>query len=326
MKNQSYKISSLLILFLFSCIAFGKFGGPDFMDGDKKLNLINPVENNCFLGITNPKLIKEYNSTLNHSAETAPNLYCSVDYLPDMDSGLGNLSEGAVLAADFYLGMSDAIILETLKVMMTGTVSTVTFTLYDGSYWGPEDNIILGPATIVPINQTFVGMMGDREVYEIELDLYSEFGDWAIIDKTHWVALTTESDEENYWVYSEEINNDTNFYYFDSNNQTWTDVQNFGYIADGNLSITGMCLNTIEQEYHQFNYYPNPTKDLLNIDSTRKIKTLEVFDLNGKLLRKIIPDSKFKTQIDTSTLPNGIYMFRATLENGEIETFKIVRE
>src|SRR5690606_20070503 len=73
-----------------------------------------------------------------------------------------------------------------------------------------------------------------------------------------------------------------------------------------------------------FSYYPNPAKDVLNITADRDIQSVTAYNVLGQqvLNQKNIVNGK----VDVSALTTGAYMFRVTFENGETETFKVLKE
>ncbi|HUH34405.1 MAG TPA: T9SS type A sorting domain-containing protein, partial [Moheibacter sp.] len=73
-----------------------------------------------------------------------------------------------------------------------------------------------------------------------------------------------------------------------------------------------------------FAYYPNPVRDVLNITSKVGVKSVEVFNLAGQNVLRTMKVNK--GQVDVSALATGTYVFRATLENGQVETFKIIKK
>ncbi|HUH34476.1 MAG TPA: GEVED domain-containing protein [Moheibacter sp.] len=73
-----------------------------------------------------------------------------------------------------------------------------------------------------------------------------------------------------------------------------------------------------------FAYYPNPVRDVLNITSKVGVKSVEVFNLAGQNVLRTMKVSQ--GQVDVSALATGTYVFRATLENGQVETFKIIKK
>lgn len=84
---------------------------------------------------------------------------------------------------------------------------------------------------------------------------------------------------------------------------------------------TDRILTTNENDLSALSMYPNPTKDFVNIDSKTPIKSVVVFNADGK---KLI-ESKF-SKIDFNKYPAGIYVVIATLENGKTVTNKIVKQ
>ncbi len=59
--------------------------------------------------------------------------------------------------------------------------------------------------------------------------------------------------------------------------------------------------------------WPNPTTETLNLDMTGsgKIKTFELYDMSGKLVRIVPAYESSKQQLDVSDLKTGIYILRA---------------
>jgi hypothetical protein len=67
--------------------------------------------------------------------------------------------------------------------------------------------------------------------------------------------------------------------------------------------------------------YPNPVKDILNIDILdNTISSIKVYDLQGKL---ILEDTN--TTINVNHLSNGIYIVKVVTEEGEF-TKKFIKE
>lgn len=70
-----------------------------------------------------------------------------------------------------------------------------------------------------------------------------------------------------------------------------------------------------------FEIYPNPTKDVLNINSSRNIDLIEIFDLLG---RKQISMKGTHKQIDLSPLNRGMYVLSISLD-GKLLRRKIIK-
>jgi hypothetical protein len=83
-------------------------------------------------------------------------------------------------------------------------------------------------------------------------------------------------------------------------------------------------LGVSDMNSFDFSYYPNPVRDVLNIQSQKSVKSVEAFNLTGQ---KVISDAKvLNGQINVNALTSGTYVFRVTLEGGQVETFKIIKK
>jgi len=103
------------------------------------------------------------------------------------------------------------------------------------------------------------------------------------------------------------------------------------YTSNGSeyvYALNGVCedyLGMSDMNSFDFAYWPNPVKDELNFNSNRKVQTIEIFNMSGQK----ISEMKLNTasgKVSTNNLSSGVYLFRAILENGQIETFKIVKK
>jgi len=71
--------------------------------------------------------------------------------------------------------------------------------------------------------------------------------------------------------------------------------------------------------------YPNPTANLLFIDTTdNQIQKIEIYDLQGRLL-KTIKENKEKYQIDISNFTSATYLVKLSTEKGS-QTVKVVKK
>jgi hypothetical protein len=74
----------------------------------------------------------------------------------------------------------------------------------------------------------------------------------------------------------------------------------------------------------QFSYYPNPTRNELNLTAAKNISTVEMFNLLGQRVLSSSVDANQK-QLDLSNLPSGVYLMEVTIENNK-ESFKIMKQ
>ncbi len=82
------------------------------------------------------------------------------------------------------------------------------------------------------------------------------------------------------------------------------------WIRSSLTTLTENCnLNTDTENLKEITFYPNPTKDILFIENSSEIESLQLFNVNGKLLKswKGIQLEK----ISLSDLTRGIYFVKA---------------
>ena len=68
------------------------------------------------------------------------------------------------------------------------------------------------------------------------------------------------------------------------------------------------------------NIYPNPTQEILYIESQEPIETIKIYNLQGQLIRE---DSS--NRIDVSQLNVGLYFLQATID-GKTITNKFIKK
>jgi len=70
----------------------------------------------------------------------------------------------------------------------------------------------------------------------------------------------------------------------------------------------------------KLNIYPNPTVELINIESTKLIDELVITDLNGKIVYLESNIQQSLIQVNLSELTNGVYLIR--INSGETYNLK----
>jgi hypothetical protein len=83
-------------------------------------------------------------------------------------------------------------------------------------------------------------------------------------------------------------------------------------------------LGVSDFETTKFTVYPNPTKNVWNINSNGQVlNSISVFDVSGKQVKSLKPNSN-ETVIDASNLNTGLYFVRLESNSG-IETIKLIK-
>lgn len=102
--------------------------------------------------------------------------------------------------------------------------------------------------------------------------------------------------------------------------ETWSEVEGLNLVFD----VSGFCKETLgvnDWSKSDFNFYPNPVKNELNINSKSDVKNVSIYNVSGQLVL-----NANSNKINTSALSTGVYVVRTELKNGQIETFKIVKK
>ncbi len=82
----------------------------------------------------------------------------------------------------------------------------------------------------------------------------------------------------------------------------------------------------VDQQFIQsIKVYPNPTTNVLLIDTDEVISFYEIFNQNGQRIKQVDVTSSGKS-IDVSDFPNGIYMIQITTENGQTKATKFIKQ
>jgi hypothetical protein len=86
-------------------------------------------------------------------------------------------------------------------------------------------------------------------------------------------------------------------------------------------SVLGITTNNISN----FNYYPNPVKNSLTIQSNEQITLVLIYNVLGQKVYSLKPKSVFKIDVDVSKLPKGTYLVKA-FSNEKVQNFKIIKD
>ncbi|MDT0558460.1 T9SS type A sorting domain-containing protein [Ichthyenterobacterium sp. W332] len=97
-----------------------------------------------------------------------------------------------------------------------------------------------------------------------------------------------------------------------------TDYDNLGSVVAEPFPLSNEEFDTSE-----FNVSPNPTKNTWNIESNQVIIGVEVFDILGKRVMNLKPNTE-EVNLDASQLINGVYFARIESVNGT-KTMKLVK-
>ncbi len=140
------------------------------------------------------------------------------------------------------------------------------------------------------------------------------------------------------------INGDLNFTYkIDYDSVHWINVTGIKVIGDNNLLITGILYgkswilkfspngfasltNLDTNEKASIKVYPNPSNDFINVDIEAdrfSSSEIELFDIQGRLVKKSKLNAQIGNRIDVSNLSSGAYTYRVVI-NGKGISGKVI--
>ena len=140
-------------------------------------------------------------------------------------------------------------------------------------------------------------------------------------------AMTTPLADHPNVVNATPINNVVNFtpatsgvYYFGFN--AYSDLNKF-YLQVDNISIDVALANN-DFNSKSFSVYPNPVKDVLNIDYADNVTKIQIVNMLGQeVMNKSVNNTQ--NQIDMSGLVSGTYLVKVTA-NDVVKTIKVIKQ
>jgi hypothetical protein len=119
-----------------------------------------------------------------------------------------------------------------------------------------------------------------------------------------------------------------------ANAQSFTPTQNGSYACK---AVKGTCVDTsackqvsnvgfIEYaEDASMRFYPNPAKNVLNIEAS-KVNQLSIVDMLGHEFSNLTLNRNAVTSINIETLPTGVYFIKCKFDDGRIVTKKFIKQ
>jgi len=93
------------------------------------------------------------------------------------------------------------------------------------------------------------------------------------------------------------------------------------------FSVDGFCGSTLGTDTPEaaasIKYFPNPVRDLLQIESERKVDAVALYNMGGQEVRF---DRVSEKNIDMQELASGVYLVKLQFGDGNFETFKVIKE
>lgn len=194
-----------------------------------------------------------------------------------------------------------------------------TFGNLDGYYLTPTKDYMVLSETAMPNNP--------NNANTFSFDLINNT-DWNAASDQSWLNLSFLSlTEKNNFKNSISGNGDAQIIISADTNNTGANrsanvVVNGTGVDSKTIIITQtLVLSAAEAKTFVTTLYPNPTSDVLNIETKQTISKIEIFDLSGKLLKS---ESGKDKKITVSQLAKGMYLIKLYTENGVV-TSKFIK-
>ncbi len=106
--------------------------------------------------------------------------------------------------------------------------------------------------------------------------------------------------------------------HYDCTDQNQLLVDHFEVSYSESLSTEDNALNLVS-------VYPNPVKDIINIDTNLKIDNVSIFNQLGQNVMQLKRGDIINNEINLSTLSNGLYFMNISAED-KLQSIKIIKE
>ncbi|MFY1046993.1 T9SS type A sorting domain-containing protein [Chryseobacterium sp. GP-SGM7] len=214
------------------------------------------------------------------------------------------------------VGSANSMRINLYDINRTGWLKTAAFNLSAGGYRVKFDY------GVTAYNATGASAMGSDDNVQF---LVSNDGGTTWTSLQTWNAANTPSNTST--VYSYDLvgyNNANTIFAFYGTDGTVNDTQDYDFHID-NFTVEAANLSTSESTVKNNNIkvYPNPFTDVINISETKDLKTVKIFDFNGRVLKTIENPTK---EINLHSLNSGLYLITMYFKDGSQNTVKAIKK
>ena len=205
----------------------------------------------------------------------------------------------------------------TIIIPEGGEATTFGFVFYadDAGIPGAEIDNAVGNI----VSSTITGQNFGRDFIRYELTLDTQV---VLEPGTYWMEMT--SDAEGWETTTASAIGSALVFSNDSTSGAWV-VDGTGAELVYEIVATCETLGVSDMDSFDFAYYPNPVKNELNISSQKSVKSVMVYNLAGQQVSTQKMNQTNGT-VNTASLAPGVYIFKALLEGGQVETFKVIKK
>ena len=71
--------------------------------------------------------------------------------------------------------------------------------------------------------------------------------------------------------------------------------------------------------------FPNPTSEYVTVQSEQPVEYITLFDLNGRLVKRVNVGGETESQLNMNDVPSGFYLMQVTFNNQQVQNLKIIK-
>lgn len=226
------------------------------------------------------------------------------------------------IADDFIVGAEGFLMNKiTIDVNQVGLPTVIKFNIRKDNNDEPGEVVQTLNFTSADASEVVGAAYGDP-IYHLTFNLVTPVG---LTEGKYWLEPIMTTPGETSWLAVADYQSTQNSSVFVSadSGTTWAADVRYSMI----FTVSGECsyLGTVEYGNTKVSFYPNPVIDNLNITADSKVVTVEVFAVDGKVVFAEKANAK-STKVNLSRLAAGYYVVKATLESGEMKTFKVIKK
>lgn len=111
--------------------------------------------------------------------------------------------------------------------------------------------------------------------------------------------------------------------FYNSNIDSTSTQDYFGEITSGqgNFNFSTLSVDDLVEEDLSISVYPNPASEIITVEASFHIDSVELFDITGKKVLKSVQTNAIKV----NHLPNGIYLIKIFTEKGSLTKKMVIK-
>lgn len=210
-----------------------------------------------------------------------------------------------------------------LNIATFTPVSDIFFVIYQDNNGKPSNTIFATTETVVPTEQLFRGNNNlGFPIFEVSADFTNQIafpaGRYWLMPQANILGFG-----DPYWEMTSTGSNG-NFVHSSEFDGPWVaDARDYNAV----FYVAGECNDSLgvnDINNQNVSLYPNPTSDIVTIESNKGIDEVEVFNIAGQKMK--LPYNSKENKLSFGNLNSGIYILKVKFDDGSVIQEKIVKQ